>query len=101
MDLAGGISFEDMGIAANVLNGYAYNGITGNTLCCYFANRRLVERLVTDVFENPGILNLGSFLLLNSDLKPGSNQFNTLLPEVTPFKHGSLTGVVPRSIPYE
>ena len=72
LDLAGGISFEDMGITANVSNGYAYNGITGNTLCCYFANRRLVERLVTDVFENPRILNLGSFLLLNSDLMPDS-----------------------------
>jgi hypothetical protein len=101
LDLAGGISFEDMGIESNFLNGYAYNGITGNTLCCYFANRRLVERLVSDVFEDPGILNLGSFLLLNSDLKPGAQQFNTFLPEFTPFKHGSLLGIVPRSIPYE
>jgi len=101
LDLAGGISFEDMEIESNFLNGYAYNGITGNTLCCYFANRRLIERLVSDVFENPGILNLGSFLLLNSDLKPGAQQFNTFLPEFTPFKHGSLLGIVPRSIPYE
>jgi hypothetical protein len=101
LDLAGGISFEDMEIESNFLNGYAYNGITGNTLCCYFANRRLIERLVCDVFENPGILNLGSFLLLNSDLKPGAQQFNTFLPEFTPFKHGSLLGIVPRSIPYE
>jgi len=99
IDLAGGFSRAQLGLACQDGGDLVLDYLFSNTTCGYFISRRAAKGLID-------LMNSGNFLrYLGADFIIGTLNDagfvgKTVLPGCLPFVHGSLEGLTESSIPY-
>lgn len=99
IDLAGGYTREDLGLAGNPDEDLVLDFILANTTCAYILSRGAAETLLNIVFFEPRVLYLGSDFLIGT-LSERAFDGTSVLPARLPLVHGSRSGGMPSSIPY-
>ena len=99
IDLAGGLSWTDMGLRSADLGDLELDIIAANTACAYFISAAACKGLVQIARLQPALLYFSPDFLI-SELNRFGFSGKTLMPAEPPFRHGSREGLVDTSIPY-
>ena len=93
IDVAGGYSFEQLGLTANFHDRFTSHGIHANTTCCYYISKNLARFAVRKIQENPFKRYLGVGFYLNSlNSYPEASEYSSLLMKSPWLIHGSFQG---------
>lgn len=99
VDLAGGYTREELGIAGDPNEDIVLDFMLANTTCAYIVSRRAAEALVNLVFAKPEVLYLAPDFLIGLLSEEGF-EGRTVLPSELPLVHGSRSGQMASTIPY-